>query len=290
MLAHRRRFALAALLALALAGTGHAVELNPAALIYQLPDQIKWNPPSAAGSQNAVLVGDPSKPGLYVVRNKWLKGNHFSRPHFHPNDRFITVLNGTWWMGSGTKFDPDNSVALPAGTFVTHFGKQVHWDGAKAEDASLLIVGDGPGTSTSVEATPGRLTGLDPAAVVHTLPDQYKWRDPTGAAGVNQAVLHGDPTATGLYVVLNRFKPGNFSRPHFHPNDRFITVVKGTWWVATGNKVDKENMMPMPAGSFVTHFAKQVHWDGAKDEEAWVLIVGEGPGTLTLVDAGVRDQ
>jgi hypothetical protein len=52
-------------------------------------------------------------------------------------------------------------------------------------------------------------------------PDQLKWRDPTGAAGVNQAVLQGDPTKPGLYVVLNRFKPGNFSRPHFHPNDRF---------------------------------------------------------------------
>jgi quercetin dioxygenase-like cupin family protein len=285
MLAHCRRFAVAVpVLALALAGAGYAVELNPAALIYQLPDAIKWNPPSAAGSQNSVLIGDPSKPGLYIVLNKWLKGNHFSRPHFHPNDRFITVLNGTWWMGSGTKFDPDNSVAMPAGTFVTHFGKQVHWDGAKAEDASLLIVGDGPGTSTPVEQTAGQLTGLDPAAVLYTLPDQYKWRDPTGAAGVNQVVLHGDPTTTGLYVTLNRFKPGNFSRPHFHPNDRFITVVKGTWWVATGNKLNKDNMVPMPAGSFVTHFAKEVHWDGAKDEEAWVLIVGEGPGTLTLVD------
>ena len=40
----------------------------------------------------------------------------------------------------------------------------------------------------------------------------------------------------------------------------------------------------MPAGSFVTHFAKQVHWDGAKDEEAWVLIVGDGPATLTRVE------
>ncbi len=285
MLAHRRRFAMTVpVLAFGLAGASYAVELNPAALIYQRPDQIKWNAPSAAGSQNSVLIGDPSKGGLYVVRNRWLKGNHFSRPHFHPNDRFIMVLDGTWWMGSGAKFDPDHSVALPTGTFVTHFGKQVHWDGAKSEDASLLIVGNGPATSTPVEPTPGQLTSLDPAAVLYTLPDQYKWRDPTGAAGVNQVVLHGDPNTTGLYVVLNRFKPGNFSRPHFHPNDRFITVVKGTWWVATGNRFDKDNMEPMPAGSFVTHFAKEVHWDGAKDEEAWVLIVGEGPGTVTLVE------
>ena len=149
---------------------------------------------------------------------------------------------------------------------------------------AMLIVGNGPGASTPVESTSGRLTGLDPAAVTYTPPEKYKWRDPTGAAGVNQVVLHGDPNTTGLYVVLNRFKPGNFSKPHFHPNDRFITVIKGTWWVATGNRWDKDNMEPMTAGSFVTHFAKQVHWDGAKDEEAWVLIVGEGPGTITLVE------
>lgn len=31
----------------------------------------------------------------------------------------------------------------------------------------------------------------------------------------------------------------------------------------------------MPAGSFVTHFGKQVHWDGAKDEDAVLLIMGE---------------
>jgi quercetin dioxygenase-like cupin family protein len=284
MSTHLWRLLIAPILALSPAMSADAAELNPAALVYQLPDQIKWNPPSIAGSQNAVLVGDPAKPGLYVVLNKWLKGNHFSTPHSHPNDRFITVLSGTWWVGSGPTFDTENSVAMPAGTFVTHFGKQVHWDGAKGEDASLLIFGEGPGTSTRAEQTPGKLASLDPKAVTYTLPDQYKWRDPTGASGTNQVILSGDPTKPGPYVVLNRFKPGNFSKPHFHPNDRFITVIKGTWWVATGNKVDKENMAPMPAGSFVTHFGKQVHWDGAKDEEAWVLIAGDGPGTSTPVE------
>ena len=40
----------------------------------------------------------------------------------------------------------------------------------------------------------------------------------------------------------------------------------------------------MPAGSFVTHFAKQVHWDGAKDEDAILLIMGEGPATSTAAE------
>ena len=126
---------------------GSAAELNPAAVIYKLPDQIPWGPVNAAGAQSAVVVGDPTKPGF----NKWTKGNHFSRPHFHPNDRYIVVLQGTWWVGSGPKFDPANTTPMPAGSFVTHFAKQVHWDGAKDEDAVLLIMGEGPATSTGAE-------------------------------------------------------------------------------------------------------------------------------------------
>ena len=64
------------------------------------------------------------------------------------------VLQGTWWVASGTKFDPDHgTVAMPTGSFVTHFGEQVHWDGAEDEDAVLLIMGEGPATSTPVEET-----------------------------------------------------------------------------------------------------------------------------------------
>jgi hypothetical protein len=126
----------------ALVGTSRAAELNPAAVAFTLPDKIEWKSPRAnAGVLQAVMVGDPSKPGLYAVLTKWLPGN-MSRPHFHPNDRFITVLKRTWWVGTGTKFDPNSTVPMPAGTFVTHFGKQVHYDGAKDEEAVLLIVGE----------------------------------------------------------------------------------------------------------------------------------------------------
>jgi hypothetical protein len=135
----------------AMLSIGSAAELNPAALAYKMPDQIPWGPVNAAGAQSAVVVGDPSKPGFYMVYNKWTKGNHFSHPHFHPNDRYIVVLQGTWWVGTGPKFDPENgTVPMPVGSFVTHYGKQVHWDGAKDEDAVLLIMGEGPATSTEV--------------------------------------------------------------------------------------------------------------------------------------------
>lgn len=131
-------------------GSARVTDLNPAALAYKLPNQITWTD-DLSGAKRAVLLGDPDKPGLYIVLVRWT-AHHMSRPHFHPNDRFITVLSGTWWVGTGAKFDPDSTVALPEGTFVTHFGKQIHYDGAKDGDAVLQIVGQGPATPTAAEA------------------------------------------------------------------------------------------------------------------------------------------
>ena len=124
-------------------------DLNPAAIAYKLPNQINWTT-DAMGAQSAVMLGDPAKPGLYIILVKW-RPHHMSHPHWHPNPRYITVLSGTWWVGTGSKFDPESTVALPAGTFVTHFPKQVHYDGAKDEDAVLQIVGEGPATATPAE-------------------------------------------------------------------------------------------------------------------------------------------
>jgi hypothetical protein len=131
-------------------GSAKVSDLNPAALAYKLPNQIHWTD-DPSGPKRAVLLGDLDKPGLYIVLVRWT-AHHMSRPHWHPNDRFITVISGTWWVGTGAKFDPDSTVALPAGTFVTHFGKQIHYDGAKDEDAVLQIVGEGPATATPAEA------------------------------------------------------------------------------------------------------------------------------------------
>ena len=62
------------------------------------------------------------------------------------------MLSGTWWVGTGSMYDPANlTVPLKQGTFVTHFGNRVHWDGAKDEDVTLLIVGEGPVTTALVD-------------------------------------------------------------------------------------------------------------------------------------------
>ena len=141
-----------AMLALIVTGTLNAAGPDPAVLSYKLPGDLKWvDNPAYPGLKTAVLYGDPAKPGPYAVRNKFSPGN-MTRPHFPPNDRYILVLSGTWWVGTGEKYDPDSTTPMPAGSFVVHFGNKVHYDGAKNEDCEVLIYGEGPATSTRVGA------------------------------------------------------------------------------------------------------------------------------------------
>lgn len=106
-----------------------------------LPDKINWR--RSPSADTAILQGDPSKPGLYIELVRWHAGN-MSRPHMHPSARYITVISGTWWLGSGTKFDPASTYPARAGTYVVHHPNQMHYDGAKDEDCVIQIVGMGP--------------------------------------------------------------------------------------------------------------------------------------------------
>lgn len=111
---------------------------------------------------------------------------------------------------------------------------------------------------------------------IRMTPEQVPFKSPFGV-GPQQAVLFGDPSKPGVYVVRNRFPPGAHSNPHFHSQDRHVTVIKGTWWMGVGEELDFNKAMPMTAGSYVLHPAGAVHWDGAGDEEVIVQIVGIGP-------------
>ena len=133
-------------------GSMLSADVDPKALILKLPKDIKWVENTAAGSAQAILFGDPSKPGIYGVLIKWEPG-HNSKPHFHSTDRYIYVVSGSWWVSSSTHYDPSKMYPIPAGSFVTDIKNTVHWDGAKAETGPcvLLLVGEGPMTSARYE-------------------------------------------------------------------------------------------------------------------------------------------
>ena len=127
-------------------------QANPAGAAVQpiKSTDIKWVRNAAGTQERAVLFGDPSKAEPYVARIKWLPGN-MSRPHFHPNDRHFVVISGTWWLGSGEKYDPNSTVSAGPGTYVYHKAKGIHYDGAKAEEVVIQVWGIGPDTSTAAE-------------------------------------------------------------------------------------------------------------------------------------------
>ena len=125
-------------------------DVDRTAVDFVAPADIKFVRNQAGTNEQAVLFGDPTKPGPYVIQLRWLPGN-MSRPHFHSTDRFFVVLEGTWWLGTGTKYDPDSTVAVKAGTYVFHKAGGIHYDGAKDEPALIQVWGMGPMTTTQAE-------------------------------------------------------------------------------------------------------------------------------------------
>jgi quercetin dioxygenase-like cupin family protein len=123
----------------------------------------------------------------------------------------------------------------------------------------------------------------DKAGFVRVTPEDVKWTDRPGYDGVKFAVVQGDPSKPGVYVIRAKFSPGTMTRPHWHPEDRFVTVLQGTWYTGEGDAFEPDKTVPLKAGSFMLHPGKAHHFDGAKDDEVVVQIIGIGPSATTLV-------
>jgi quercetin dioxygenase-like cupin family protein len=91
----------------------------------------------------AVLVGDPSKPGPYVVRVKVPNGIKLM-PHTHPEDRIYTVMSGVFYIGFGSVFDPDKLVAYGPGSVVVLPANTPHFHWAKSGEYISQVYGTGP--------------------------------------------------------------------------------------------------------------------------------------------------
>jgi uncharacterized RmlC-like cupin family protein len=83
------------------------------------PAQVQWFTPSyyTDGRQRAQLYGDSSKGGPWIDRVKIPAGKHVAA-HTHPQDELVTVIDGTWYVGMGDKYDPAKLKGYPAGSFV----------------------------------------------------------------------------------------------------------------------------------------------------------------------------
>jgi quercetin dioxygenase-like cupin family protein len=110
------------------------------------PDAVKWGPapPSLPpGAQLAVLVGNPGKAGAPFVMRVKLPDGYKIPPHWHPSDENVTVLKGTFRIGTGETFDPSKMEEMPAGSFMRMPKTMRHFATAKGETI-LQVHGIGP--------------------------------------------------------------------------------------------------------------------------------------------------
>ena len=83
------------------------------------PDQVRWFTPPYYndGRQRAQLFGDSGEGGTWIDRVK-IPGGARVLAHTHPQDELVTVIEGTWYLGEGAKFDSAKLKGYPAGSFI----------------------------------------------------------------------------------------------------------------------------------------------------------------------------
>jgi quercetin dioxygenase-like cupin family protein len=113
--------------------------------------------------------------------------------------------------------------------------------------------------------------------------DEIELQPVPGLEGLTAAILYGNPDESGPYVIRVRFDKDVRSPPHSHNQDRFITVIDGTWHFGIGASGRCEGTTPLPAGSFAFHPKGELHYDGSCGEPVTVEIRGQGPVSTDFI-------
>jgi len=111
--------------------------------------------PGISGVSYAKVYGDASQAGPYIVRVRFDPWT-MTMPHYHNNERLVAVMQGTWYAGTDTQFDSENTTAIKQGGYMLHPAGGVHFDGARQETAIVQITGTGPNKTTFIDPELGR--------------------------------------------------------------------------------------------------------------------------------------
>ncbi len=116
------------------------------------------------------------------------------------------------------------------------------------------------------------------------LPNDLKWSDvPSLPPGAKIAVIEGPMSEPVPFTIRLKF-PANYRLPaHWHPAVERVTVLSGTFYMGTGDKLDIEKSMAVPTGGLMIMQPKHQHFAWTKDEVI-VQLNGTGPWGITYVN------
>jgi len=102
------------------------------------PEQVRWFTPPYYndGRQRAQLFGDSTKGGAWVDRVKIPSGKRVLA-HTHPQAELVTVIEGTWYLGTGERFDSTKLKGYQAGSFIVIPAGVPHFVAAK--EGSVIV-------------------------------------------------------------------------------------------------------------------------------------------------------
>jgi ketosteroid isomerase-like protein len=100
-------------------------------------------PPSLPkGAKIAVISGDPSKPGPFVIRAQ-VSAGYKVPPHWHPGDENLTILSGTVALGMGDTWDDSKLKTVGTGGYAGLPAEMRHYFLAKTA-STFQVHGMGP--------------------------------------------------------------------------------------------------------------------------------------------------
>jgi hypothetical protein len=122
------------------------------------------------------------------------------------------------------------------------------------------------------------------AESVVSLPGDIVFKAPPKGAGPETAVLYGDPTKPGVFVMRVRFPQGYKVMPSWRPDPwRTAVVLSGTFYYGIGEQWDEAKLAAYPLGTFFAHPARHPHFAWAKDGEVIVQFTAMGPTSVTRI-------
>jgi quercetin dioxygenase-like cupin family protein len=118
------------------------------------------------------------------------------------------------------------------------------------------------------------------------MPEEIDWQPfPSFPPRARLAVVVGDPSGPGPYVVRVKVPSGVMLMPHRHHEDRVYTVMSGVFYIGLGEKFDAAGLTAYPPGSVIVLPGGTAHFHWAKSGEYVTQVTALGPISLDYVNS-----
>jgi quercetin dioxygenase-like cupin family protein len=115
--------------------------------------------------------------------------------------------------------------------------------------------------------------------------EEIQWKSfPAFPPEARLAVLVGDPTRAGPYVIRVKLPGGTRMMAHKHPEDRIYTVISGTFYIGLGEEFDAAKLTAHAPGTVLVLPGGQAHFHWAQSGDYITQVYGIGPLGLEYLD------